>query len=75
MRNDIQSNIQNNVQLHGVGGGCDGGEVGSSECAEWCGLLKVGLVVEIVVVIAEHVTQCAWRHASVNVGHQASKKT
>ena len=39
----------------------------------------VGLVVEIVVVavvvIAENVTQCAWRHASVNIGHQANKKT
>ena len=39
----------------------------------------VGLVVDIVVVavlvIAEQVTQCVWRHASVNIGHQASKKS
>ena len=28
MRNDMQSDMQNNVQLYGVGDGCDSGEMG-----------------------------------------------
>ena len=39
MQNDMQSDVQNNVQLHGVGGGWDCGETSSSGGAEGCGWL------------------------------------